>query len=420
MIPEDKIRNCLSKMILRDSYWGYLFSNVTRKEFGLPNPFGVSIDDNGNLILFYNPIMVDLMDDSAIKKVLEHEGFHLINKHIIRLIKLLGDFGKEREEIVKNVWGIAADMAANYLSQAPDFIKIGSYEFKLIHAKNYKLDSGLSAEFYFNKLLNECEKQKASQGKTINSIAQVSEISNIDDHSQWSTGRENEEFLVKRAEKQINDLIYESLKSMRDRGHLPGNLNDLINKALEPPKVPYYQIVRKLVKSSRLSKVQKAYTKINKKRLYTFFLDGFHMLPFPSTRKDMSFKIGILIDTSGSMDEDKIREGLSGVKNIIEKDRDCETIVIECDAIIQKEYEVKRVSDIQFNIKGRGGTILQPGLERLKELKVDVALIFTDAYCDNINILPRYILPKRMIWVVPERSTISNIDKSGYIVRVNM
>lgn len=75
MNTESKIRDCLSKMILRDSYWGYLFSNISRKEFEYPNPFGVSIDDDGRLVLFYNPYMVDVMDEPTIKKVLEHEVF---------------------------------------------------------------------------------------------------------------------------------------------------------------------------------------------------------------------------------------------------------------------------------------------------------------------------------------------------------
>lgn len=120
------------------------------------------------------------------------------------------------------------------------------------------------------------------------------------------------------------------------------------------------------------------------------------------------------------MDDDKIREGLSGVKDIIEKDRDCETIVIECDTIVQKEYTVKKVSDIQFDIRGRCGTTLLPGLERIRELEVDACLAFTDAYCDNINGVARKLLPKKIIWVVPERNPVSTIDKTGYIVRVNM
>jgi predicted metal-dependent peptidase len=140
--------------------------------------------------------------------------------------------------------------------------------------------------------------------------------------------------------------------------------------------------------------------------------------PFPGKTRDMTFDIVVLIDTSGSMSQDDIKDGLSGVKSIIEKDRHCYTTVLEVDAGVEKEYTVKHVRDIQFNIKGRGGTTLRPGLERARELGCDVCLAFTDGYTEDINSIPVKALPKKLIWVITSKGTSNNVNKTGYVVHI--
>lgn len=140
--------------------------------------------------------------------------------------------------------------------------------------------------------------------------------------------------------------------------------------------------------------------------------------PFPGRTRDFTFNIGIVIDTSGSMSIEWISEGLSGVKNILEKDRHCYLTVMQVDTTIEDEYNPKRISDIKFEAKGRGGTKLFPGLKRSKELGVDVCLAFTDGFCENINEIPRKLLPKKIIWVITPNGNPDNINKTGYVVRI--
>ena len=118
------------------------------------------------------------------------------------------------------------------------------------------------------------------------------------------------------------------------------------------------------------------------------------------------------------MSKDDILEGLSGIKNIIENDKHCKVTVLENDAKLQKEYEVKKLRDIEFNISGRGGTVLRPGLKRAKELESDVCLAFTDGGTDDINAIPRKELPKKIIWVVQKEGSIDRLNKTGFIVRI--
>ncbi|HKJ80977.1 MAG TPA: VWA-like domain-containing protein, partial [Ignavibacteriaceae bacterium] len=229
--------------------------------------------------------------------------------------------------------------------------------------------------------------------------------------------------LSRKVDQNMRRIIKESVKTFnKDRGRLPSHISDLIQGALAPPKAPYYQIIRKLVRGSRFSKFRRSPTKINRKRTYTFNLgekDGIpEISPFPGKTRDFTFDICVLIDTSGSMSNDDIKEGLSGIKDIIEKDRSCYTTVLEVDAGVEKEYVCKKVRDIQFNIKGRGGTTLGPGLDRARELNCDVCLAFTDGYTENINQIPRKRLPKKLIWVITHGGTADAVNRTGAVVKI--
>jgi len=104
---------------------------------------------------------------------------------------------------------------------------------------------------------------------------------------------------------------------------------------------------------------------------------------------------------------------------IAEKDRHCYTTVLECDACVEKEYQVKKIKDIQFDIKGRGGTTLRPGLERARELGVDVCLAFTDGFTEDINAIPRKALPKKIIWVLGPGSSAKSLNQTGPVVWID-
>jgi predicted metal-dependent peptidase len=115
------------------------------------------------------------------------------------------------------------------------------------------------------------------------------------------------------------------------------------------------------VRGTRYSKFKRSPTRINRKRTYVFTIGDDECIPeispFPGKMRDMTFDIAVLIDTSGSMSNDDVREGLSGVKNIIEKDRHCYTTVLEVDAAVEMNTRLRR--SVIFNL------ILKVGAEHL-------------------------------------------------------
>lgn len=429
MTPAEKIKDIIGQLVLKDSFWGYLFSRVGKiGDENFPHLAAIGTMNDGMIYLFYNPDKISKMTDKDIEVVLSHEGIHILNKHIPRLIKILADETLETEKQKKmKVWNYATDFNANEISKAPDTIKVGDEEIKLLKAKDYKLPDGQTSEFYYYKLLDEYEKQKEKFEKEGSSGHEKWILGDGKEagHDKWTDGIKDISDLysfARRVEQSTKEMVFKSLKSVRSRGTLPGHLKDLIDECLKPPEIPYYSIIKKLVRGSRLAKYKMAYTKINRKRTYLFLVGNEKGLPvispFPGKVKDTTFNISLISDTSGSMSKDDIMESLKGVKHLIESDRYCRTTVIQCDTEVRKEYTVKKIRDIDFEISGRGGTTMFPALERAKELNSDVCLCFTDGGTDNINNIDRRLLPKKIIWVLTPDGTTNMIDKVGYIVRI--
>lgn len=421
----ERLKELIARFVLKYNYWGYLFSRIRRK----PLPFsqlnsvmGVGPEKDGTLVLYYEPELLSQTDDKEILRVIEHEGMHVLNKHIPRYLRILANETSEQRKYDKTkVWNVASDCCVNVQAKIREPIVVAGKPWPPCLPEKYNLPPDQTTEFYFYELLknaNIVNIHVPGDGD--------GEGGGFNNHGQWKKGADGVadlSSLSRKLDQHVSNIIKESVKNFnKDRGSIPSHIAQLIESALAPPKAPYYQIIRKLIRGSRFSKFKRSPTKINRKRTYVFTLGDDSLVPqispFPGKTRDMTFDIVVMIDTSGSMSEDDVKEGLSGVKNIIEKDRHCYTTVLEVDAAVEKEYEVKKIRDIQFNIKGRGGTTLRPGLERARQLGCDVCLAFTDGYTDNINDIPRKYLPKKLIWVITENGTAEHVNRTGYVVHI--
>lgn len=413
----ERLKNLIAKFVLKYNYWGYLFSRIRRRPAtGFGSIMGVGPEPDGTITLYYEPTLLSKTEDKYILKILEHEGMHLLNQHVSRFIRMLSnDLGQHTAEAKKDCWNIAADCAVNVQANIRENLIIDGRPWPPCLPKKYELEEDKATENYFYELLKKVQYVNISfKGNAA-----------FDDHKTWEkniSSISDLNSLSRKLEQQMRKLIKDSVKHFsKDRGNLPSHIAELIEQALGPPKAPYYQIIRKLVRGSRLSKFLRSPTRINRKRTYTFYLAETSLpqiSPFPGKKRDMTFDIVILIDTSGSMGVDDIAEGLSGVKNIIENDRHCYTTVLEVDAGVEKEYQVKKIKDIQFNVKGRGGTVLRPGLERARELGCDICLAFSDGFVDDINSVPRKYLPKKLVWIITKTGSVEHVNRSGFVIKL--
>lgn len=463
--PLERIKELIAILAMHNNYWGYLFSIVRKKEdLMLPSIMGVAPESDGSITLYVNPDKLVKTENKDVYQVLIHEGLHLLNDHIPRFLKFaLNETDNQILEKKRNNWNVAADCAVNEQANIPKKLVIAEEDFYPHFPEYHNLPSGKYTEILYQLLMQKKDNQQDQNGKG-NSVQNGSSETKkgagtgsgtkqeksqkpsskgnseskekgkdsgkgdfIGDHSGWKNETKttsDPNALVRKVEQNIKKVVKESKRSFLEnsRGTLPGYINELIEDLLQPPKVPYYSIISKLVRGTRFEKTKRSSSRINKKLSFIFYDEDESvnmLLPFPGRSKDASFNLGLLLDTSGSMTTERVHEGLSASKDIIEKDPFTKVTVIEIDTIIRKEYTIKKISDIDFKVKGRGGTVLFPALERFRELKIDAVLGFTDAACDNLNAVDKKLLPKKIIWVVPTRNSVASIDRTGFIVRAD-
>lgn len=111
----------------------------------------------------------------------------------------------------------------------------------------------------------------------------------------------------------------------------------------------------------------------------------------PTEEERRSRVFGVLLDTSGSMDLQILGKALGAIASYALA-RDVMAVrLICCDAQAYDSgwVEPERLLD-RFSVRGRGGTILQPGLDRLRDLaergefpRQGPVLVITDGYCED-------------------------------------
>ena len=332
----ERLKNLIAHITLKNSYWGYLFSRVRRVGVkGLPSIMGVAPTVDGTLVLAFEPALLANTDDREIKIIIEHEGMHLLNKHISRSLRMLSnEVSDDMRDVKGRIWNHAADCAVNTLISMPEKVKVNGEFIHPLFPKYYKLPDRKSTEFYYNEMLKDVNfvninipgdgegaEGKSGSGEGISKGSGIPKNNQLDDHSKWSqiAGQISDvSSLSRKVDAYLQNIIKDSLKSFekkRQRGLLPGYIAELINQALTPPKVTYYQIIAKLIKGTRLSKFKRSLSRINRKRTYVFMIGENKNVPmispFPGRTRDFSFKIDVVIDTSGSMSPEDIIKAFS-------------------------------------------------------------------------------------------------------------
>jgi predicted metal-dependent peptidase len=111
-------------------------------------------------------------------------------------------------------------------------------------------------------------------------------------------------------------------------------------------------------------------------------------VPDPQAGEGRTF--GVVLDTSGSMDRRLLGECLGAIASYCESREVQQARVVFCDAYAY-DAGYMRPEEIagRVKVRGRGGTILQPGidlLERAEDFPKDgPILIVTDGYCDHFH-----------------------------------
>jgi predicted metal-dependent peptidase len=173
------------------------------------------------------------------------------------------------------------------------------------------------------------------------------------------------------------------------RGFLPAGLIEEIN-ALSQPPIPWdVQLARWFDEHFPPLEKRRTYARLSRRQSATPDIPRPAWVVPEDERRARTF--GVLLDTSGSMERRLLARALGTIASYATA-RDVAAVrVVFCDAAVYDQgYMPPEDIAGRVKVRGRGGTVLQPGvnmLENAKDFPKDgPLLLITDGYCDRLTI----------------------------------
>ena len=357
--------------------------------------------------LYYNPEYV-LRAYQKEKGFVSRMYMHLVVHGIFRHFFV-------NPQIEQRKWDLACDMATEYIIESwkLDFADISAGADEKRELDRIRKNVGLmNAE----KIYGYLKKTKESE------IDRLEKIFRRDDHSFWypETKNRNDVIRVKSGQvnqnrevmfsnqkleelwKQVAKKIQVELETfMRSRSGETGDF--LVNLKLANRKKQDYSVF--LRKFTRLGEHMKINDEEFDYNFYTYGMQLYGNMPLiePLEYKDVRVvkTFVTVIDTSGSVEEEKLRRFLEKTYQILKSGQESEDRVnfhlVQCDALVQKDVKITSEKELEqvmedLTLYGRGGTDFRPAFEYIEELRKNGELTNLNGmlyFTDGMGVYPR-------------------------------
>ncbi|HYH95642.1 DUF2201 family putative metallopeptidase [Hyalangium sp.] len=173
------------------------------------------------------------------------------------------------------------------------------------------------------------------------------------------------------------------------RGYLPAALVEEI-RALDQPPIPWdVELAQWFAQHFSPLEKRRTYTRLSRRQSATPDIPRPLWVPLAEAREGRTF--GVVLDTSGSMERKLLAKALGAIASYSQAREVTQVRLVFCDAVAYDEgYVAPETLAERVRVRGRGGTVLQPGidlLERAKDFPKDgPLLIITDGECDRLQI----------------------------------
>lgn len=300
--------------------------------------------------------------------VLAHEFLHAALRHDARCD------GREPE-----LWNVACDFVIN---QWLHDMGVGQMPDGLLYDEQF---NGLSAEQVYDELLKDLRYYRGLDPSDIifeNSSGYCTAGDALDDYYRRAIAR---------------GLEYHQLNA---RGSLPLGLIEEIH-ALSQRPIPWdVQLAIWFDELFAPLEPRHSYARLSRRQTATPDIPRPAWITPEEQTENRIF--AVLLDTSGSMDRHLLAQALGAISSYAESRQVRHIRVVFCDAHTY-DQGIMSPEDLAgaVRVQGRGGTVLQPGIDLLdndKSFPRDAPLlIITDGACDHLNLHGRthaYLLPK--------------------------
>lgn len=212
--------------------------------------------------------------------------------------------------------------------------------------------------------------------------------------------------------REFTKMMADSANTIKNRGTLPGHIQQYIEELIRPPQVDWRQELRNYCKSAKPSRRKTTLSRPKRKHVQ---LPGVVTSSHPGKRKNPSYRIVFAIDTSGSVSNAELQEIFGELRGILNCNEGTEITVVECDTRIGRIYDLESVKDVDTNVSGRGGTSFEPvfswvtgattwGKERCDK-QPDLLIYATDGECCLPPVNMR-IPQSKMLWLISSRGRV--------------
>lgn len=372
-----------------------------------------------NWRLYYDPAIDQKWNEEQVTAVLMHECNHVLRKHQLdnRAKPFMHCMPVQPEcsgcGEASETWNWAADAEIN-----PGLRKLGFklppegiFPEKFLDKQGKPFPDGLLAEEYFD-LFTKWKQGQSKQGKgkgqgNEHGQACGSVAGNPQD---YEDGEPAESDKLSETEKEL--ILRDVAKKIEDRikqqGKVPAGLERWAHEILHP-KVPW----QKELRVSSLRNIAECAGK----REYSFKRPHRRQAVLETvapTLRDFKPRVGIIRDTSGSMNDNDLAKTLAETKGILDTLHG-EIIDIEVDCKVQ---DVKKISNVrQIHMKGGGGTDMGVGIEHAATLKprLDLCVVLTDGETP----WPSHKPPFKVIVVLTRENTRNKVPSWAKCIVVN-
>lgn len=313
--------------------------------------------------IYVNPASALSFDEA--KFVIAHELLHVGLRHEAR-----------RQGRDPHLWNVACDFVINGWLHEMDLGEMPS--FGALHDPELQ---GLSADAIYDRLVVDLRRSRK-----LATFRGFGECDMIDGptHDWWA-----------RADAASLDDFYRralaqglTYHDQQGRGLLPAGLLEEI-RALDRPPIPWdVELARWFDEHFSPVDRVRTYARLSRRQSATPDIPRPRYVPAP---EDASRTFAVVLDTSGSMDRALLAKCLGTIASYSAA-RDVHWIrLVFCDAAAYDQGYVpaEQIAD-RVTVRGRGGTVLQPGIDLVEKAEdfpeTGPILVITDGWCDRVRI----------------------------------
>jgi predicted metal-dependent peptidase len=184
------------------------------------------------------------------------------------------------------------------------------------------------------------------------------------------------------AEGEWEVAVRQAVNIAKRQGDVPGFIQEIIEH-LNNPEVDWVEVLHRFIDPSTTK--DHSWVNLNR-RMITL---GHYA---PGVISDGVSHVGMVIDSSGSIDTELLAKIGAEVQGALDTGRIDKLTVILCDTRVAKHNEYSTGDLIDWEVPGRGGTAFRPAFDWLNENAPDIqcAIYFTDMECTDYGVAPVY------------------------------